>query len=90
MADNSRTPEQVRLEIATERAELASAVEELRRGQGLSGAARAKLPVLAVGAAGAGFVLAGGIGATMRLVVRKGREGKERARVGPYSIVDRR
>jgi hypothetical protein len=90
MADNSRTPEQVRLEIATERAELASAVEELRGGQGLSGAARAKLPVLAAGAAGAGFVLAGGIGATMRLLVRKGREGKERARVGPYSIVDRR
>jgi hypothetical protein len=90
MADNSRTPEQIRVEIATEREALASAVEELRGGAGFSDALRGKLPVLAVGAAGAGFVLAGGIGATMRLLVRKGREGKERARVGPYSIVDRR
>jgi hypothetical protein len=90
MADNSRTPEQIRLEIATERAELASAVEELRRGQGLSGAMRAKLPVLAAGAAGAGFVLAGGIGASMRLIARRGREGRERARLGPFSVVDRR
>jgi Protein of unknown function (DUF3618) len=90
MADNTRTPEQIRLEIATERAELASAVDELRSGQGLSGAARAKLPVLAAGAAGAGFVLAGGIGASMRLIARRGREGKERARLGPFSIVDRR
>jgi hypothetical protein len=90
MADNSRTPEQVRLEIAAQREGLASAVEELRGGFGLSDSLRAKLPVLAAGAAGAGFVLAGGIGATMRLLARKGREGKERARVGPYSVVDRR
>jgi hypothetical protein len=90
MADNSRTPEQIRVEIATERAELASAVEELRHGQGLSGAARANLPFLAAGAAGAGFVLAGGIGASMRLIARRGREGRERARLGPFSVVDRR
>ena len=35
---------------------------------------RDKLPVIAAGALGAGFFLAGGIGATMRFLARKGRE----------------
>ena len=47
------------------------------------------LPVVAAGAVGAGFMLAGGIGATMRLFARKGREGKEKARFGRFSFVDR-
>jgi hypothetical protein len=50
---------------------------------------RANLPVVAVGAAGVGFFLAGGIGATMRLLARRGREGKEKARFGRFSFVDR-
>jgi hypothetical protein len=33
-----------------------------------------KLPALAAGAASVGFVLAGGIGATMRYFARRGRE----------------
>ena len=32
------------------------------------------MPVVAAGALGAGFFLAGGVGATMRFLARKGRE----------------
>jgi hypothetical protein len=45
--------------------------------------------VLAAGALGAGFLFAGGIGATMRLLARRGREGREKARFGRFSFVDR-
>jgi hypothetical protein len=75
---NGRTPETVRREIESERTQLAHAVEELREGLGeatdVAGKLRAKLPVVAAGAMGAGFFLAGGIGATMRFLARKGRE----------------
>lgn len=67
---NGRTPETVRREIEAERQELATAVEQLRVGIGL----RPRLPLVAVGALGAGFFLAGGVGATMRFLARKGRE----------------
>jgi uncharacterized protein DUF3618 len=90
---NGRTPDEVRREIETERERLASAVDELRDEVGeaanVTAKLRAKLPVVAAGALGAGFVLAGGIGATARLVMRRGREGKTKARVGPFSLVDR-
>ena len=75
---NGRTPETVRREIASEREQLAHAVEELREGLGeatdVAGRLRARLPAVAAGALGAGFFLAGGIGATMRLLARRGRE----------------
>jgi hypothetical protein len=75
---NGRTPESIRREIASEREALAHAVEELREGLGeatdVAGKLRANLPVVAAGALGAGFFLAGGIGATMRFLARKGRE----------------
>jgi Protein of unknown function (DUF3618) len=90
---NGRTPEEVRRDIETERERLASAVDELREEVGevtdLTGKLRSKLPAVAVGAAGIGFVLAGGIGATARLLLRRGREGKTKARLGPFSLVDR-
>lgn len=74
----SRTASDVKREIATERERLAEAVDHLRDGLGdatnVGGKLRAKLPVVAAGAAGAGFFLAGGIGATMRLLFRRGRE----------------
>ena len=77
-SSNGRTPEAIRREIATEREALASAVEDLREGLGeatdVAGKLRANLPVVAAGALGAGFFLAGGIGATMRFLARKGRE----------------
>lgn len=89
----SRTPEQIRGDLEHEREELAEAVEHLRAEVGdaadLSGKLRAKLPVAAAGAAGAGFVLAGGIGATLRYLARRSREGNEKARVGRWSLLDR-
>ena len=91
---NERTAEDVRSEIATEREELASAVEDLRTGIGaatdVGARLRAKLPAVAAGALGVGFMAAGGLGATMRLLARRGREGKTKARFGPFSFVDRR
>ena len=75
---NGRTPASVRREIEAERALLASSVEQLREGLGeatdIAGKLRARLPVAAAGALGAGFFLAGGVGATMRLLARRGRE----------------
>ena len=75
---NGRTPDVVRREIEAEREQLAHAVEELREGLGdatdVAGKLRANLPAVAAGALGAGFFLAGGIGATMRLLARRGRE----------------
>ncbi len=75
---NGRTAETVRREIEAERRELAVAVEQLRDGIGevtdVAAKLRSKLPVVAAGALGAGFFLAGGIGATMRFFARKGRE----------------
>ena len=77
-ASNGRTPAAIRREIEAEREQLAQAVEELREGLGeatdVAGKLRSRLPAVAAGALGAGFFLAGGIGATMRLLARKGRE----------------
>ena len=89
MAADSRTPETVRRDIEAEREQLADAVDSLRASFDLSGKLRSKLPAVAAGALGAGFVLAGGIGATMRLLARRGREGRTKARVGRFSLVDR-
>jgi hypothetical protein len=93
-ATNNRTIEDVRRDIATERDQLADAVDDLRAGLGeatdIAGKLRARLPIVAAGALGAGFVVAGGIGATMRLVFRRGREGEEKARFGPFAFIDRR
>lgn len=73
---NGRTAETVRRDIAREREQLAGAVENLRSGLAIdvAGKLRAKLPAVTAGALGAGFFLAGGIGATMRLLARRGRE----------------
>ena len=94
MATNSaRTTEQVRSEIEAERNQLATAVDQLRDELGeatdLSGKLKSKLPVVAAGAASVGFVLAGGVGATLRYFARRGREGHEKVRVGRWSILDR-
>jgi len=86
---NSRTAEQVRRDIEAEREQLADAVEDLRAGINVTGMLRSKLPIVAASALGAGFVLAGGIGATMRLLMRRSREGKTKARFGSFSLVDR-
>jgi hypothetical protein len=64
-----RTTEQVRREIGLEREQLASAVGSLR-----GELSDARLPLAAATALGIGFVLAGGIGATARLLFRRARE----------------
>jgi len=75
---NGRTPDTVRREIEAERVQLATAVEQLREGLGeatnVAAKLRSRLPIVAAGALGAGFFLAGGVGATMRFLARKGRE----------------
>ena len=86
---NGRTAEEVRRDIEAERERLADAVDELRDATDIAGAIRARLPVVAAGAAGVGFFLAGGLGATMRLLARRGREGKTKAKAGRFSFVDR-
>ena len=78
MARNTRSPADVRGDIARERDELAGAMEQLRKEIGEVTDVRSKLkgnlPAAAAAAAGAGFFVAGGIGATMRLLARRGRE----------------
>jgi hypothetical protein len=92
-AQPERSADEVRRDIESERSQLATSVETLRdevqKATDVASTLRGKLPVLAVGALGAGFVLWGGIGATARLLARKSREGHERARLGRFSLVDR-
>jgi hypothetical protein len=91
---NSRSVADVRREIASEREQLADAVEHLRTGLGeatdVGAKLRGRLPAVAAGAFGAGFVIAGGVGAAARLMFRRGREGREKARFGPFAFIDRR
>ena len=80
MADsNSRTVEQVRRDIESEREHLAGAAETLREEIGeatnVGAKLRSNLPVVTAGALGVGFLLAGGVGASARLIFRRGREG---------------
>jgi len=90
---NGRSQEQIKRELGAEREALAAAVEDLREGLGeatdVNAKIRAHLPIAAGGALAAGFVVAGGIGATMRLLARRGREGRTKASFGPFSLVDR-
>lgn len=85
----NRTAEQVRRDIEAERERLASAADDLRAGMDVNAQLKGKLPVAAAAALGLGFVVSGGIGATMRLLMRRGREGRTKARFGPFSLVDR-
>jgi len=92
-ANNSRTVDQVRHDIEVEREQLAGAADSLREeiseATDITGKLRANLPVVAVGALGVGFLLSGGIGATARLIFRRGREGETKAKLGRFRIVDR-
>ena len=90
---NGRSAAEVRRDIETERERLATAVDHLRAGLGeatdIGAKLKGRLPIATAAALGAGFVLAGGIGATMRLLMRRGRKGRTKARFGPFSLVDR-
>jgi hypothetical protein len=85
MAGADRKPESVRRQIELEREQLAQAVDSLRHAAKTS----VSVPVVAAAALGAGFMLAGGVGATVRLVFRRGREGSMKARVGRFTLIDR-
>ncbi len=89
MAAETQKPEDVRREIEAEREKLADAVDGLKSAADVTAIVRSKLPVIAAGAAGAGFFLAGGIGATMRLLARRGREGETKAKAGRFRLVER-
>ena len=69
---------EVREQIRKERTALADSLDELRGELGEATDVAAKLggvlPMAAAGAAGAGFVLGGGIGATVRYFMRRSRE----------------
>lgn len=76
---NSRTVADVRRDIENERDQLAGAAESLRESfseaTDVKGKLRANLPAATIGALGLGFLLAGGLGATARLIFGRGREG---------------
>jgi hypothetical protein len=90
---NTRSLEDVRRDIESEREQLADAADNLRESIGeatnIGGKLRSNLPAVAVGALGIGFLLAGGVGATARLVFRRGREGETKAKLGRFRLVDR-
>jgi hypothetical protein len=88
MAKTTPTDE-VRRQIEAEREKLADAVDGLKDAADVTAIVRSKLPVIAAGAAGAGFFLAGGVGATMRFLARRGREGHTKAKAGRFRLVDR-
>jgi hypothetical protein len=83
----------IRRELQAERERLAEAVDELRTGIGeatdVGAKLRSNLPAAAAGAFALGFLKAGGIGATARLLARRGREGNEKAAFGRFRLVDR-
>ena len=90
---NTRTLEDVRHDIESEREQLADAADNLRESIGeatnIGGKLRSNLPAVAAGALGLGFLLAGGVGATARLIFRRGREGETKAKLGRFRLVDR-
>ena len=91
MPSNGNSPETVKRQIEAEREQLAHAVRTLRSELHEATDVASKLPPLPLLAAGAlvgGFVLSGGIGATVRLLFRRGREGHEKASVGRFKLVD--
>jgi hypothetical protein len=88
------TEQEIRREIEEERERLAEAVDTLRGELGeatdISGKLRSKLPLAAAGALGLGFVASGGVGATMRLLMRRSRDGEPKAKVGRFRLVARK
>jgi hypothetical protein len=88
---NTRTLEDVRRDLESEREQLADAAESLResvsRATDIGGRMRSNLPAVAAGALAVGFLVAGGGGATARLIFGRGREGK--AKLGRFRLVDR-
>jgi hypothetical protein len=92
VASDGSSQTAVQRQIENERDQLAHAVKELRAELHEATDVAGKLPplpLLAAGAVAGGFLLSGGLGATARLLFRRGREGRERAAVGRFRLVDR-
>jgi 4-diphosphocytidyl-2C-methyl-D-erythritol kinase len=72
MPTNGRSAEDVRRELESERNQLAGAVEDLRRevheATDVKKRIRKNIPLATAVALGAGFLLAGGLGATFRRI----------------------
>jgi hypothetical protein len=93
MATEDGATTELRRRIESERNALATSVDSLRseisEATNISAKLRAKLPAAVGGAMAAGFLLGGGIGATVRFVFRKGREGETKAKAGRFRLVHR-
>jgi hypothetical protein len=87
--NHPQTPPELRRELAAERARLADSMERLRGSLDVGASVKPRLPLVLAAAFSIGFVLSGGIGATMRLLARRGREGHARARIGRLVLVER-
>ncbi len=89
-----KTKTRIREELSAERQALADAVgdlrQELRSAADVPGKLRSKLPVVAAGAFGLGFLKAGGVGAAARLLMRRSREGDVKAKAGRFKLVGRK
>jgi hypothetical protein len=73
-------------ELERERRQLAASVNSLRRNADLTAQLRQRMPLLLIGTFAAAFVLAGGVGATMRLIARQSRESNEAIKVGRFRL----
>jgi hypothetical protein len=87
---NPATTAMLRAELQAEREALAASVDALRGSADPVAPLRGRLPLVLAVAFGAGFLLSGGAGATARLVFRRRREGRMKARLGPLELVKRR
>ncbi|HEY7398421.1 MAG TPA: hypothetical protein VH538_08975 [Gaiellaceae bacterium] len=91
MPGAKRTPDQITLELESERAELVVAVGELREAldytRGRVKSAAKKVPFVVAGATAAAFAVSAGVGATFRLVSgRRKADSNELWRVGRWSL----
>jgi len=86
--------ENIRVELRAEREQLAEAVDELRgalgRLAGIAAKLRSKRALGAGGALALGFLKAGGVGTTARLLKRRGRRSDTKAAAGRFGRLRRR
>ena len=87
--NHPHTSTELRSQLAAERASLARSMERLRGSLDVGANVRPRLPLVLATAVAVGFVLSGGIGATMRLLARRGREGHAKLRLGRLVLVER-
>jgi hypothetical protein len=91
MADSdTRTEADIREAIADEREALDKTLAKFRRELGVQNDLRRQLPALAAGAFVMGFTLSGGIGATVRSVLRRRYARSERRSRGFAARMQRR